>query len=213
MLQIDVFLLLSCEDLICSHCTNPNKLQAFCPLHEQQCLGETLETAATALRSIRAILPNEDVVETETESGSLVEQLCEKVMTEIAGGRERMRKFRMKSERFSCGTEEENGPLGKLRERFKHEYDFRPKSHTDAVDWQSSVLHSVQDSQVICKVCFRLNPDNLKVCPGCLERDYQIIWKCRACLTLNQNGSVVCLQCKRADQFQMQMFGKRQQDH
>jgi len=184
LIDAEAFLLLTCEDVICNRCTKINKGQAFCPAHEQQSIGQFLEDVVEDLKNLRTM-----------EDQGQAELLCGEILRKLKGGRERMGKLRQKSQRYNSMVEQETDALQHLRDRFNAEYDFKAKP--------------TEDNFVVCKICFRANPEDAKVCPGCREKDYKIVWKCRACQTRNQNGRVNCLNCRREDEFQVQLFRKK----
>lgn len=186
LIEVGAFLLLTCEDVICNRCANINKGQAFCPVHEQQSIGQFLEDVMEDLKNLRTL-----------EDQGQAELLCGEILRKLKGGRERMGKFRQKSQRYNSMVEQETAALQQLRNRFNAEYSFTPVSASTA-----------EDNFIVCKICFRANPEDAKVCPGCREKDYKIVWKCRNCQTRNQNGVPNCLNCRREDEFQVQMLGK-----
>lgn len=191
LLDVDAFLLLTCEDVVCNHCTRINQGQGFCPIHEQQSIGQFLEDAHKDLRRIK------DCSDSEAR-----ETLCSSLLSKLKFGRERMGKLRQKSQKFRSQMEqEETTQLEHLRSKFRTSFDFSAQPETSNVP--------VEDNFVICKICFRVNPEDAKVCPGCKEKDYKIVWKCRGCDTRNQNGIVVCQQCRREDEYQVQLFRKK----
>jgi hypothetical protein len=193
LVEIEAFLLLTCEDVICNLCTKINKGQAFCPVHQQQNIGQFLEDVISDLRILKA-----------TEDQSQIELLCGNILRKLKGGSERMGKFRQKAQRYNTMVEQETASLQRLREKFSADYDFKEKA---------TPAPSCEDNFVICKICFRVNLEDAKVCLGCKERDYKIVWKCRGCQTHNQNGIVACQQCRREDEYQVQLFRKKSTVH
>lgn len=191
LLEMDAFLLLTCEDVICNRCTNINKGQAFCSVHQQQNIGQFLEDVNRDLRSLRTM-----------EDQSQVELLCGEILRKLEGGRGRMGKLRQKSQRYNTQVEQETDALKRLRDKFSSNYDFHPKPAA-----------TCGDNFVICKICFRVNPEEAKVCPACKEKDYKIVWKCRSCQTRNHNGIVTCEQCGQEDEYQVQLFRKKSTVH
>jgi len=190
LLEIEAFLLLACEDVICNHCTNINKGQAFCQVHQQQSIGQYLEDVVRDLRSLRTI-----------EDQSQVELLCGEILRKLKGDRDRMGKWRHTVKRYNTQMEQDSDALKRLRDKFSADYDFHPKPA------------ACEDNFVVCKICFRVNPEEAKVCPACKEKDYKIVWKCRGCQTRNQNGIVTCEQCRREDEYQVQLFRKKSTVH
>ena len=193
LIEMEAFLLLTCEDIVCNQCTNINKMQAFCPLHQQQSVGQILEDVIELLRSLRV-----------TTDQSQEDLLCGEILRKIHQGGERMGKLRQKSQRYNSMVELEAASLQRLRERFAADYSFPAKPNPAAQE---------DDGCVVCKICFRVNSEDTKVCPGCREKDYKIVWKCRACETRNQNGKIVCQQCRREDEYQLQLFKKKSTVH
>lgn len=189
LIEVEAFLLLTCEDVICNHCTNIKKLQAFCPAHEQQSIGQFLEDVVEQLRTLRS-----------TEDQTQAELLCGEILRKLRVGRDRMGKLRQKSQRYNTMIEQESSGLQRLRDRFAADYNFNSASDRSA---------QAEDNMVVCKICYRVNSEDSKVCPGCREKDYKIVWKCRSCEARNQNGVVACQQCRREDEYQVQLFRKK----
>ena len=199
LVDVDAFLLLTCEDIVCNHCTRINQGQAFCPIHEQQSIGQFLEDVNQDLKKLKTMRARQDQTGEDT--------LCVEILSKLKGGRERMGKFRQKSQKFNSLLEQETTNLQRLRSKFNSAFDFSVSVPTQPTEPQ------VEDNYVICKICFRVNPEEVKVCPGCKERDYKIVWRCRGCETRNQNGIVVCQQCRREDEYQVQLFRKKPNVH
>ena len=225
---ISQFLLLSCEDIICSKCTNINKLQAFCEVHTQQSIGEVLDEVQSELAELRVLLGEEEITEGTREK---VREAAERITGQIEQRKERMDKFRKKSLVFNS-EQDDTSRLNALQSKFSQRdrpSKAKAKTESHALTRPRPTMIAVcpfcrrtepssecptcgmlsSDSFNVCKICFRLNSDELLMCPGCKCKDGLIVWICRGCQTRNQNGIIACQQCNREDEFQVELFRRK----
>lgn len=220
--QISHFLLLSCEHIICSKCTNVHREQAFCDLHGQQAIGEMLDEVVEELQHLRELLQ-----EPTSDSQSVqLEALAQRILQQLQHRKARLDKFRTKSLTFNS-EQQDAERLTVLQEKFGRAA--KPKAKTGAVAQHRPTLVSAcpfcqkaeptagcptcgvlsGDNYNICKICFRVNSDDVLVCPGCRCKDGVIVWVCRTCKSRNQNGVVACQHCGREDEFQVELFRRK----
>lgn len=220
--QLTHFLLLSCEHIICSKCTNVHRHQAFCDLHGQQAIGEVLEEVTGELQSLRELL-QKPASESQT---SALEAAALRIHQHLQHRKARLDKFRTKSLTFNS-EQQDAGRLAVIQE--KYERAPKHKAKTEAMVQPRPTLVSLcpfcqrseptagcptcgvlsGDNYNICKICFRVNSDEVLVCPGCRCKDGVIVWVCRGCKGRNQNGVMACQHCGREDEFQVELFRRR----
>ena len=214
--QISHFLLLSCEHIICSKCTNIHKAQGFCDLHNQQAIGEVLEEVVEELQHLRALLQEPDP--------TLLEASVQRILQQLQHRKARLDKFRTKSLTFNS-EQQDADRLASLQEKYSRAP--KAKAKTEAVPRARLVSLCplckrfeptagcstcgvlCGDNYYICKICFRVNADDVLMCPGCCCKDGVIVWVCRGCKSRNQNGVVACQHCGREDEFQVELFRRK----
>lgn len=216
------FLLLSCEHIICSNCTNIHRHQAFCDLHSQQVIGEVLEEVVEELQRLRKIM-QEPASDPRRQQ---IQDSAQRIRQHLQHRTARLDKFRSKTYTFNSEQDDAES-LASLQGRYtrapkskaKSEAVVQPRPTLIAV---CPLCHRTEptpgcptcgalsgDSYNICKICFRVNADDVLVCPGCRCKDGLIVWVCRACKSRNQNGVVKCQQCGHEDEFQVELFSRK----